>query len=347
MKHYFIINPKAGPIDTSNQLISEIKDVFAGLDYEIYITKSVNDAYLHLSTIVKNLTVETCFYACGGDGTSYEVINAIMNHPLARFAVIPIGSCNDYLKSYPDYNFRNLKGYVNGKLLPIDVLKANDYYAVNEVNIGYDARANYDCCRYKKKIKKVRESLLLKAKQKKCEDLIYLANMVDEIVLDKSFEKEDLITLIKELSNKKVDPNIIKKFLNINKEAVINNLVLFDYAFIKTLDSLNDDNVDIYYYITLLKIFYTSRVKKHKYMCLLDEYEDNKFVEEIKNLLNGVKRSLKGAKKVTIPKAGATSKKIKKLKAKKKYYVRIRTYKKVNGRSYYSAWSAKKSKRTK
>jgi hypothetical protein len=61
----------------------------------------------------------------------------------------------------------------------------------------------------------------------------------------------------------------------------------------------------------------------------------------------GVKRSLKGAKKVTIPKAGATSKKIKKLKAKKKYYVRIRTYKKVNGRSYYSAWSAKKSKRTK
>ena len=155
MKHYFIINPKAGPIDTSNQLISEIKDVFAGLDYEIYVTKSVNDAYLHLSTIVKNLTVETCFYACGGDGTSYEVINAIMNHPLARFAVIPIGSCNDYLKSYPDYNFRNLKGYVNGKLLPIDILKANDYYAVNEVNIGYDARANYDCCRYKKKIKNI------------------------------------------------------------------------------------------------------------------------------------------------------------------------------------------------
>ena len=149
-----------------------------------------------------------------------------------------------------------------------------------------------DVLLYKKKIKKVRESLLLKAKQKKCEDLIYLANMVDEIVLDKSFEKEDLIILIKELINKKEDPNIIKKFLNINKEAVINNLVLFDYAFIKTLDSLNNDNVDIYYYITLLKIFYTSRVKKHKYMCLLDSYEDNKFVEEIKNLLNGVKRSL-------------------------------------------------------
>jgi hypothetical protein len=84
-----------------------------------------------------------------------------------------------------------------------------------------------DILLYKKKIKKTRESLLLKAKQQDCEELLYLANMVDEIVLDKSFEKEDLITLIKELINKKEDPNIIKKFLNINKEAVINNLVLF------------------------------------------------------------------------------------------------------------------------
>ena len=149
-----------------------------------------------------------------------------------------------------------------------------------------------DILLYKKKIKKTRESLLLKAKQQDCEELLYLANMVDEIVLDKSFEKEDLITLIKELINKKEDPNIIKKFLNINKEAVINNLVLFDYTFIKTLDSLNNNNIDIYYYITLLKIFYTSRVKKHKYMCLLDDYENNPFVDEIKNLLNGVKRSL-------------------------------------------------------
>lgn len=149
-----------------------------------------------------------------------------------------------------------------------------------------------DILLYKKKIKKTRESLLLKAKQQDCEELLYLANKVDEIVLDKSFEKEDLITLIKELINKKEDPNIIKKFLNINKEAVINNLVLFDYTFIKTLDSLNNNNIDIYYYITLLKIFYTSRVKKHKYMCLLNDYENNPFVDEIKNLLNGIKRSL-------------------------------------------------------
>ena len=42
-----------------------------------------------------------------------------------------------------------------------------------------------------------------------------------------------------------------------------------------------------------------------------------------------------------------TSSTIKKLKAKKKYYVRIRTYKKVNGKTYYSGWSKAKNVTTK
>ena len=39
--------------------------------------------------------------------------------------------------------------------------------------------------------------------------------------------------------------------------------------------------------------------------------------------------------------------KIKKLKKKKNYYVRIRTYKVVEGRYYYSGWSKAKNKKTK
>lgn len=42
-----------------------------------------------------------------------------------------------------------------------------------------------------------------------------------------------------------------------------------------------------------------------------------------------------------------TSKTIKNLKAKKKYYVRVRTYKKVNGVKYYSGWSKAKTVTTK
>lgn len=59
----------------------------------------------------------------------------------------------------------------------------------------------------------------------------------------------------------------------------------------------------------------------------------------------------KSAKTVTVSKNKTTSKTISKLKAKKKYYVRIRTYKtvKVNGKStkIYSSWSKARSVKTK
>ena len=54
-----------------------------------------------------------------------------------------------------------------------------------------------------------------------------------------------------------------------------------------------------------------------------------------------------GKKTVTVKKNTLTSKKIAKLKAKKKYYVRIRTYKKVGKLTYYSPWSKAKTVTTK
>ena len=54
-----------------------------------------------------------------------------------------------------------------------------------------------------------------------------------------------------------------------------------------------------------------------------------------------------GNKTVKVTSAKTVSKTIKSLKAKKTYYVRIRTYKTVNKVNYYSDWSAKKSVTTK
>ncbi|MCH5268655.1 MAG: leucine-rich repeat domain-containing protein [Lachnospiraceae bacterium] len=52
-----------------------------------------------------------------------------------------------------------------------------------------------------------------------------------------------------------------------------------------------------------------------------------------------------GKKSVTITKKSTTSKKISKLTKKKKYYVRIRAYKTIDGKKYYGSWSkAKKVK---
>ena len=47
----------------------------------------------------------------------------------------------------------------------------------------------------------------------------------------------------------------------------------------------------------------------------------------------------KNVKKACVTKKKTTSKKMTALKANKKYYVRVRTYKTVNGKVYYSTWS--------
>ena len=59
------------------------------------------------------------------------------------------------------------------------------------------------------------------------------------------------------------------------------------------------------------------------------------------------KKFKKNKKTVTIKKQKTTKTTVKKLKAKKKYYVRVRTYKIVNGKKVYSAWSKVKSVKTK
>ena len=59
------------------------------------------------------------------------------------------------------------------------------------------------------------------------------------------------------------------------------------------------------------------------------------------------KKFKKNKKTVIIKKQKTTKTTVKKLKAKKKYYVRIRTYKTVNGKKVYSSWSKVKSVKTK
>ena len=61
----------------------------------------------------------------------------------------------------------------------------------------------------------------------------------------------------------------------------------------------------------------------------------------------GLKKSFAGAKTVTIKKAATVKTVLKNLTTGKTYYVRIRAYKTVNGKKYFSAWSKAKSAKVK
>ena len=146
----------------------------------------------------------------------------------------------------------------------------------------------------RKRIKRARESILAYGNKYKNNNLLEIANKLDEIVLDKNINLDDLIQLIKKLIDKKEDVNIIKKLLNTNKGIIIlNKNVIFDYVFDKAMDAILYNDSDIYYYIALLKIFYSTSIDKKKYIGILNKrIPSNEFSNEIYLLIHGVKRAL-------------------------------------------------------
>jgi len=145
------------------------------------------------------------------------------------------------------------------------------------------------------RIKKSREALLSLANKYDNYDLLMNANKLDEISLAKHIEVQDLVSLIKMLIDRKEDVNVIKKILNTNKGSILSNdNELFDYVFNYAIEALKNDDREKYYYITLLKIFYTSKIDKKKYISIINSNfdDDNAFANEMYMLVLGVRRSL-------------------------------------------------------
>lgn len=192
MKHFFIVNPVAGPKDSSLRLKEEIEKIFENKEdsYEIYITTSIGDSYKIAHEKSSNLEEETIFYACGGDGTCFDVINGIVGKPLAHFGIIPIGSCNDFLKTFKTLDFKNVDKIVNGELKDIDVSKANEYYFLNEINIGFDAKVNDSCNNSKlknKSIKKAYRNAIIKN---------FFSKIGDKMIIKTKSKEEEINSLL-------------------------------------------------------------------------------------------------------------------------------------------------------
>lgn len=165
MKHIFIVNPFAGRKDSTNLFNELLPKIFENRDeeYEIYQTKGNNDATLEIKRrCIENEKLEQpeelTFYICGGDGTCFEAVNGIYGYPHARMTIVPIGSCNDFLKTFPGMNFMDIEALIEGEERRIDILKVNGKYSLNVANIGYDAKVNYDCVRFRHKYKTVKKS---------------------------------------------------------------------------------------------------------------------------------------------------------------------------------------------
>lgn len=152
MKHIFVINPAAGQgkcLDFIKPKIEEVCKKY-DLEYEIYTTQKSGDGI----GFVKERSAsgeELRFYACGGDGTVYEVVNGAYGFKNVQVAVIPLGSGNDFIRLFgTKEEYLNLEDQINGVPVEFDLIKCGDEIAINQCSMGMDA----EVCAMQGKIKK-------------------------------------------------------------------------------------------------------------------------------------------------------------------------------------------------
>ncbi len=139
MKYCFVINGRKDKEFIHQELRRQI-DAVGRIDYFVFHTSYQKDATRFVKNYCQNHPEdEVCFVACGGDGTINEVANALVGFEHKYLAVMAYGSGNDFIKYYPDRDFRSVKALLEGTVSRIDALKIGDKYSVNVCNFGFDS----------------------------------------------------------------------------------------------------------------------------------------------------------------------------------------------------------------
>lgn len=152
MKYIFIINPTAGKGKVQALFAESVKEYFkeSKYDYEIYFTSARGDA-LEYSKILAKSGEMLRIYACGGEGTAFEVLNGIYGYNNVSLGVVPCGSANDYVSYYSKKeDFLDVPALVDGEDIEVDLIKSGDKYALNSCSIGMDAMVASHMSKFKK-----------------------------------------------------------------------------------------------------------------------------------------------------------------------------------------------------
>ena len=151
MKHVFFINPAAGKGKGPELLKPLIEQYFKNPeDYKIIITECEGYAKEKARELAES-GEEQRFYACGGDGTFFEVLNGAYGYPNVQLGIIPCGSGNDFLKFFSAREpFASIAAQVEGSTVPMDVIKVDDTYCINICSLGMDAVVADGMSRFKR-----------------------------------------------------------------------------------------------------------------------------------------------------------------------------------------------------
>ena len=153
MIYHFILNPKSGNSPKQKKMEAEIKAacIRRQLSYHIYYWSAVGDATEYVKSMVRISSERQRFICIGGDGTINEIANSAPCNPNVEFGVIPCGSGNDFVRNFSNTKlFADINAQIDGDTVSLDLIKCNDNYCVNMVNIGFDCAVVKEAANLKK-----------------------------------------------------------------------------------------------------------------------------------------------------------------------------------------------------
>lgn len=148
MYYIFVIN---GREDYVGRIEDDLSVQLQGVDikYEFYRTEGIGDGTRFVRIYCDlHRNIEVCFIACGGSGTANEVASGIVGFEGKSMAFLAYGATNDLTKYYNGRDFTSLEKILKGESAKIDIIKANDSYSINVINVGFDAYVAYLANKY-------------------------------------------------------------------------------------------------------------------------------------------------------------------------------------------------------
>ncbi len=149
--YHFIINPNASA-GLAKKVWDNLQNILDTnlIEYKYYLTNSTKNATEIAKDITYTIDKPITIAVVGGDGTLNEVINGLENINFVTLGVVPIGSGNDFVRSF-GYKTSN-EEYLNKILKPSKILKHDLSQVTNEngvrkfivsSGIGFDATITY------------------------------------------------------------------------------------------------------------------------------------------------------------------------------------------------------------
>ncbi|MCL2106106.1 MAG: hypothetical protein FWH26_03465 [Oscillospiraceae bacterium] len=141
MRHIFVINPTSGKGHWLPGFRESVEAAAAetGIEAEIYADFG-KDEMIDFVRETARSGAPVRFYACGGDGTIYSVVNASFGCRNVQIAAIPFGSGNDFIRLFgKKEELQEVKRHINGTPHWIDAIECGGEIAINQCSMGLDA----------------------------------------------------------------------------------------------------------------------------------------------------------------------------------------------------------------